>query len=101
MPLYPDVALSVQLDATCGRGQYTRDPAPVVAELRAAAGDRVDILHETVGTWVGYFDSPETHTLCAALLDAFPDAEPWVEVGRRRRGHMHGTDDYGRPLGRA
>lgn len=97
MALHPDVDLSVQLDAICARGQYTRAPVPVIAELRTAAADRLDILHESVGCWVGYFESPETHTLCAALLEAFPDAAPWVEVGRRRRGHVHGTTDYGRP----
>lgn len=90
----PDVALSVQLDAICSRNQYTHDPGPVIAELRAAAVDRDDVLAESVGTWAGYFDNPETHVLCVALLEAFPDAVAWVEVGRRRRGMVHGTTGF-------
>lgn len=97
MALDPDVELSVHLDAICARGQYTHDPAPVIVELRLVAGERLDILHETVGKWAGYFDSRETHTLCSALLEAFPESEPWVQVGRRRRGHVHSTDGFDRP----
>nr|WP_274635519.1 hypothetical protein [Microbacterium bovistercoris] len=87
----PDTALSVQLDAICGRNQYTQHPGPVIDELRAAAGDRPDVLLEAVGTWAGYFDTPETHVLSAAIIEAFPACEPWVQVGRRRHGTRHST----------
>lgn len=92
--MHPDVRLSVLLDAICGRNEWTKDPGPVVDELRAAADDRVDVLHESVGTWVGYFDSEHTHTLCVGLLEAFPEAVPFVEVGRRRRGRLHSTTGF-------
>lgn len=42
--LSPDVMLSVTLDAICSRKRYTTDPAPVIAELYATAGERLDIL---------------------------------------------------------
>ena len=82
------------LDAICARNQYTTEPGRVIAELRGVAGGRTGILYESVGTWVGYFDSPETHTLCAAILEAFPDAEAWVGLGRSRRGRVHGTTGF-------
>lgn len=83
-PLHPDVALSVRLDAICARNQYTDDPAPVVAELLATAGDRTDILTEAVGTWVGFFEDDYTRTLTTALRE-LPGLEPWIELGQRRR----------------
>lgn len=82
--LHPDVALSVRLDAICARNQYTKDPSPVVAELRATAGDRTDILTEAVGTWVGFFEDDYTRTLTTALR-ALPGLEPWIALGQRRR----------------
>lgn len=36
--LEPEVKVDVLLSAMCGRNQYTRDPAPVIDELIAAAG---------------------------------------------------------------
>lgn len=50
--LSPEKMLTVTLDAICSRNRYTESPAAVVAELYAAAGDRVDLLQESVGTWV-------------------------------------------------
>lgn len=38
--------LSIALDAIYSRNRYTTDPAPVIAELRATAGDRHDALAE-------------------------------------------------------
>ena len=48
--------LSITLDAICSRNRYTTDSAPVIAELYATAGERLDILTESVGTWVGFFE---------------------------------------------
>lgn len=92
--MHPDTALSVRIDAICARHQHEPDAAAAIADLRAAAGDRADILHETVGECVGYFDEGRRHEYCVQLLDAFPDARPFVEVGRRRRGHVHGTTGF-------
>lgn len=82
--LSPETRLSVLLDAICSRNRYTTDPAPVIDELRAAAGDRVDILTESVGTWVGYFEDDQTRILCSALRE-LPDLEPWIVLGKHRR----------------
>lgn len=76
--------LDVRLSAICGRDRYTRDPAPILAELPAAAGDRGEILARVAGTWTGYFDSPETHIVAAALA-ALRGAAEWAQVGQRRR----------------
>lgn len=80
-----DTLLSVHLDAICSRNRYTRDPGPVITELRATAGNRHDLLTEAVGTWVGYFEDDYTRTLCAALRE-LPDLEPWIALGAHRRG---------------
>lgn len=86
-----DTALSVQIDAICARHQYTTDPAPVIEELRAAAGARTDVLTESVGTWVGYFEDDHTRILCTALRE-LPGLEPWIAIGEhRRRAPVHGT----------
>lgn len=82
--MHPDVTLSVELDAICGRNRYTKDPGPVLDELRAAAGDRVDVLTESVGTWVGYFEDEHTRALCVALRE-LPGLEPWIALGKHRR----------------
>ncbi len=82
--LTPDVMLTVTLDAICSRNRYTRDPGPVIDELRAAAGVRHDLLVEAVGTWVGYFEDDYTRTLCAAIRDGIPGLEPWLALGAHR-----------------
>jgi hypothetical protein len=82
--LSPDVALSVTLDAICSRNRYTTDPAPVIAELLATAGDRDDILAESVGTWVGYFEDADIITLTTALR-TLPGLDPWIALGQHRR----------------
>lgn len=92
--LHPDVLLSVQLGAVIGRDQYSSDQTLIdakIAEIRELAGVRTDILNREVGSWVGYYDSPETKSLVVALLAAFPGAVPWLSLGRERRGHEHGT----------
>lgn len=83
--------LSVELDAICSRNRYTSDPEPVLAELRAAAGVRTDVLAESVGTWGGFFEDDYTTLLCAALR-TLPGVEPWIAVGSDRRNQpAHGT----------
>lgn len=96
MPLHPDVALDVQLSAICSRNRYTKDPGPVLAELRAVAGDRVDVLAKVAGSWAGYYDNEHTHTLAAAMLE-LDGVGPWVELGRQRRTKPpHGTTGFAR-----
>lgn len=93
--LPPETMLSITLDAICSRNRYTQDPAPVIAELQAAAGDRVDVLTESVGIWVGYFEDDYLHTLCTALRE-LPGLEPWIAEGARRRAQKAHTTP---PLG--
>ena len=82
--LSPDVALSVTLDAICSRNRYTTDPAPVITELLGVAGDRDDVLAESVGTWVGYFEDADVLTLTTALR-TLPGLDPWIALGQHRR----------------
>jgi hypothetical protein len=67
--LSPDKKLELELDATCTRNQFTRDPAPVIAELVAIAGERTDLLAKVAGMWAGFSDGEHTHDLAVALLD--------------------------------
>ncbi len=83
--LDPEVALDVLLSAICARHQYTRDAAPVIDELVAAASGRNEVLARAAGIWAGYFESAETRAL-ASELRAIAGAERWVTEGRRRRG---------------
>lgn len=87
--------LSITLDAICPWNRYTQDPAPVVVELHAAAGDRVDILTESVSIWVGFFEDDHLRTLCTALRE-LPGLEPWIVEGARRRAQKNHTTP---PLG--
>ena len=70
---------------------------PVVDEIRAAAGGRVQLRDETIGQWVGYFRSGPTATLCDALMAAFPAARVHVPEGVRRRGGAHSSAGYRAP----
>lgn len=95
MPLKPDVLLGIQLDAICSRHQFTRDPGPVIDELRASAGERTDVLHRTAGSWIGFNESEYTRPLADALRVAFPECEPWIAGGRSRRARpVHTTDGF-------
>lgn len=88
-PLHPDVALSVTLSAICARNRYVTDAGPVLAELRAAAGDREDVLAEVSGTWAG-FNETDTHAgALVTALRSIPGTEAWVAVGRTRAGRWH------------
>ncbi len=68
MTLDREKRLRTELSGILARHRFTHDPAPVIAELRQAAGDRTDILGSEVGHWAGFYDSPDTHTLVEALL---------------------------------
>lgn len=78
--------LSIELDSICSRNRYTDDPAPVIAELRAAAGKRTDVLAHAAGIFAGYFYDETTATLCDALRAEIDGIGPWVQLGRERRG---------------
>lgn len=54
--LSPDTMLSIEVGSICSRNRYTSDPAPVIAELLATAGERVEILQQSAGSWVGYYE---------------------------------------------
>lgn len=86
--LSPLVRLSVHLDAICSRNRYTRDPQPVIDELTTTAGPHTDVLAESVGTWIGYFEDDDTRTLCAALR-TIPGVDEWIPVGRARFAAPH------------
>lgn len=83
--------LDVQLSAVCTRNMLTRDPDPVIAELRALAGDDLELLAQVAGRVSGWYESPETMPLCAALVDQIEGAAPWAQVSRERRTRgVHG-----------
>ena len=89
--LHPDTLLSVRLGGILGRDKYTHDPKPIITELRATAGVQTGILNREVGSWIGYYDAPETRALVSALLHAFPGALPHIRAGQARRGRTHNT----------
>ncbi|WP_141651298.1 hypothetical protein [Microbacterium sp. 3J1] len=90
-----ETMLTIHLDAICSRNRYTKNPEPVIAELYAAAGDRVDILTESVGTWVGFFEDDYTRVLCTALRE-LPGLDPWLALGAHRRSLKdHSTPPLG------
>jgi hypothetical protein len=94
--VHPDTLLGVQLGAIIGHDKYSSDPELIngkIRQLRIVAGVRSDLLDREVGTWVGYYDSPEMEPLVVALLDAFPGAVQWLTLGRQRQGRVHGTYD--------
>lgn len=85
--LDPDTLLRVELSGIMSRDRYTRDPGPVIARLREAAGERPDLLAVEVGRWIGFYDNTHTHTLTEALQAAFVDLDlqPHITAGRARR----------------
>lgn len=82
--LSPDTLLSIHLGAIMSRNRYTKNPAPVIAELIETAGDRVEVLQEAVGMWIGFYEDEYVRTLCDALR-GIPGVEPWIVVGADRR----------------
>lgn len=85
--LGPDDLLRVQLDAMISNAQFTRDPGGVIAELRRIAGDRTDLLAESVGIWVGaapFGLGFEYQRVLWEALSEMDGIDVWVEVGRER-----------------
>lgn len=82
--LSPDTLLSIHLGAIMSRNRYTTNPAPVIAELLSTAGDRVGVLQEAAGTWVGFYEDDYVRTLCDALR-GISGVGPWIAVGVERR----------------
>lgn len=85
-PLDADTRLDVRLSAVLARNQFVRDPAPVIDELRAAAGERVDVLARTAGMWAGYHEVDQDMRPLVTALREIPGAADWVALGRQRRG---------------
>lgn len=82
------------------RNQYTKDPASVIAELYAAAGDRVDILTAEVGRWVGFYEDGYTRVLADALRALPLDMEDAIALGQyRRHAGTHTTRGFNGPHG--
>lgn len=95
-PLSPDVLLGITLSAICSRNRYTKDPGPVIDELRQVAGERLDILAMEAGSWSGFYDDDNTRTLARALLE-IPGASDWVKLGQERRhAGRHSTEGFAR-----
>lgn len=96
--LDPDVALSIQLGAIMSRNQYTRDPAPVIAELYDAAGGRTDLLAREVGSWIGFYGDSYTRTLTDALRALPLEMDQAIQHGERRRlAGTHSTYGFASP----
>ena len=95
--LHPDVKLSIRLSAIMTRNRYTTDPDAVVAELYAAAGDRLDVLAAEVGRWIGFYEDTYTRTLAAALRALPLDMDDAIALGQHRRA----TPDHRTPAPRA
>lgn len=99
-PLHPDVALSVKLSAIMSRNRYTHDPAPVIEELYAAAGDRLDILAAEVGRWVGFYEDDYTRDLVTALRALPLEMDDAIALGvQRRNAGSHTTTGFNGPHG--
>lgn len=84
-PLHPDVALSIRLSAIMSRHRYTHDPAPVIDELYATAGDRLDLLAVEVGGWIGYYEDEHCRPLIRALRALPLDMADAIKAGQERR----------------
>lgn len=96
--LHPDVALSIQLGAIMSRNRYSQDPAAVIAELYAVAGDRVDLLTREIGSWIGYYGDDYTRTLTDALRALPLELDRAIEHGQRRRlAGTHSTYGFASP----
>ncbi|MFJ4166271.1 hypothetical protein ACIPY5_12005 [Microbacterium sp. NPDC089698] len=100
-PLAPDTALSIKIGCVMTRNQFTQDPVPVIAELYATAGDRIDLLTQEVGLFIGFSSSNQYRaTLVAALRELPLDMDQAIALGKFRRGlPAHGTGGYARPRG--
>lgn len=97
--LHPDTLLGITLSATMSRNKYTSDPGPVVEELLQTAGDRLDILTDEAGRWIGCYEDEHTATLAAALRELPLDMAAAIALGRSRRNAGHSTQGYVAPPG--
>ena len=90
--LSPRTALDVALSATVTSNLLVTDPLPVIAQLRALAGEDLELLAQVAGLCSGWYESEETRPLCDALAADIEGAGPWVQLGRERRARgVHGA----------
>lgn len=80
-----DAILRIDIGCVMSRNRYARDPAPVIEELHATAGDRVDLLAQEVGLWIGFYEDDYTRTLTSALREMPLALDAWIAAGERRR----------------
>lgn len=83
--LHPDTLLSIQISCVMSRNQYTSDPGPVIEELYAVAGGRLDVLAPEVGRWIGFYEDDYTRTLTTALRALPLDMGEWITLGQAQR----------------
>lgn len=88
-PLSPDVALGIKISTVMSRNQFETDAAGiagVVDELYATAGDRIDLLTEEVGRWIGFYEADRWTRPLVDRLRALPlDMGDAIALGQRRR----------------
>ena len=83
--LHPDPLLGIRLSATMSRNRYTADPGPVIEQLLQIAGDRLDILADEAGRWIGFYEDDHTRTLATALRALPLDMDDTIALGQFRR----------------
>lgn len=95
--LSPRTALDVGMSAVVTRNLRTSDPAPVLDELRALAGEDHELLAEVCGLTIGYYRDELCAPLCDLLEAEVDGVAPWVQLGlqRRTRG-VHGGPERSR-----
>jgi len=79
-----DAILRIDIGCVMSRNRYARDPAPIIAELYATAGNRVELLAEEIGLWVGFYEDDTTRPLTDALRALPLDLDAWIERGQQR-----------------
>jgi len=87
--LHPDTLLGIKISCVMSRNQYTSDPGPVIEELYAVGGGRVDLLAQEVGRWIGFYEDDYTRTLATALRALPLDMQDAIERGQNRRSAPH------------
>lgn len=97
--LDPDVALGIKIGAVMTRNRYEQDDVQrVVDELYATAGDRLDLLAEEVGLFIGFYEDQDTITLTTALRKLPLDMADAIALGEYRRDlPMHGAPPPSHP----
>lgn len=98
--LHPDTLLGIHISCVMSRNQFTDDPGPVIEELYATAGDRIDLLAREVGMWIGFYEADHNRALATALRALPLDMDDAIALGQERRYEpVHGTHGYQRPPG--